>query len=199
MFDKGKFWSYFAYAIGEILLIVVGILIALYLQNRNETKKTEVMVTTTLNIIKTEINKNKKSIELAIDYHDLLRDTLPKVTPPKNEEEIKSKLGFWRGMGTERLQNSAFQTCIQSGVSREFNTELLQSLNELYTLQESYNKYNENSMQIFFNADFSDIDNFKKIMASVYTVISDLEYSEGNLLSNYNTCLQKIDSVQKVK
>jgi len=39
LIDKGSFSSYFLYAIGEILLVVVGILIALQINNWNEERK----------------------------------------------------------------------------------------------------------------------------------------------------------------
>ncbi len=39
MLNENKFSSYLVYAIGEILLVVIGILIALQINNRNESKK----------------------------------------------------------------------------------------------------------------------------------------------------------------
>ena len=60
MFKKKSFLSYILYAIGEIALIVVGILLALYLQNRNEEKKISETVTTSINMLKDEILTNKK-------------------------------------------------------------------------------------------------------------------------------------------
>ena len=39
--NEGKTSKYFRYALGEIILVVVGILIALQINNWNETKKTQ--------------------------------------------------------------------------------------------------------------------------------------------------------------
>lgn len=199
MFKKGKFWSYFAYALGEILLIVVGILIALYLQNRNEKKKTDQIVNTTLSLLKDEIEVNKNMVLNVKDYHIMARDTLKILLATKKEEELIEKLGFWKGMRTPRLQNAAFQTSIQSGVNREFNPKLLQVLNRLYTIQDSYNDFNSRSTSIFFNADLSDNKQIGKIMSSVQITMEDLYYHEKGLVESYDYCLQKIDSLQKVK
>ena len=44
LLSKNRIGKYLLYAIGEIVLVVIGILIALNLNNRNEERKTEVRV-----------------------------------------------------------------------------------------------------------------------------------------------------------
>jgi len=195
MLKKNKFLNYFAYAIGEILLIMVGILLALHLQNRNEEKKTAEIVNTTINLLKNEINTNKERIENVQEYHIMVRDTLKVLKMPDKEDEISKTLSFWRGMRTPRLQNAAFQTSIQSGINREMNPELVQELNNLYTYQDSYNQFIGKSSDIFFNADFTDVRNLKKIMASVGITMNDLYYYEVGLIKEFDNCLQKLDSL----
>ena len=195
MLKKNKFLNYFAYAIGEILLIMIGILLALHLQNRNEEKKTAEIVNTTINLLKNEINTNKERIESVQEYHIMVRDTLNVLKMPDKEDEISKTLSFWRGMRTPRLQNAAFQTSIQSGINREMNPELVQELNNLYTFQDSYNQFIGKSADIFFNADFTDVRNLKKIMASVGITMNDLYYYEVGLIKEFDNCLQKLDSL----
>jgi hypothetical protein len=38
LLTENKFSKYFLYAIGEIILVIIGILIALYINNRNEVR-----------------------------------------------------------------------------------------------------------------------------------------------------------------
>ena len=199
MLKKNKLLSYFAYALGEILLIVVGIMLALYLQNRNEMQKTQEAVATTLSFIEAEISSNKNRIKNVQEYHDMIKDTLggmDRKDLPQTEEEADGMFGFWRGMQIPRLQNSAFQTGIQTGISKELDPELLQKLNDLYTLQDSHNDFNTSSSQIFFNNDFSDINSLSKILASVQMVMNDLYYYENGLMKLFDQNLQKIDSLQ---
>ncbi|MCB0459087.1 MAG: hypothetical protein KDC74_03610 [Flavobacteriaceae bacterium] len=195
MFKKKSFLSYIIYAVGEITLIVIGILLALYLQNNNDEKKNEKTVTAIINMLKNEISTNKKNIDRVKDYHIMVRDTINVIETPVKEEDVQKTIGFWRGMQTPRLQNAAFQTSIQSGVGKEFNPELLKALNALYTYQESYNNFTSQTSQIFFNADFSDIRQFNRIMASIGLFMNDLYYFESELNEMFEYNLKKIDSL----
>ncbi|WP_412560070.1 hypothetical protein [Winogradskyella sp. MIT101101] len=195
MFKKKSFLSYLLYAIGEIVLIVVGILLALYLQNKNEEKKIEKNVSTSINMLKDEIMTNKQSINRVKDYHIMVRDSIDAMDTPKNEEDIDNTLSFWRGMQTPRLQNAAFQTSIQSGVGKEIHPELLKSLNALYTYQDSYNAFGTQATQIFFNADFTDYSQFKRIMTSIGMTMTDLYWYERELTEMFDYNIRQINSL----
>ena len=189
LLTENKFSKYLLYALGEIILVFIGIFMALQFNNWNERKKIEKNISTTLTILKDEINSNKNSIYNVKDYHIMVRDTLRKMDLPKTEEGINEALGFWRGMNTPRLRNAAFQTSIQSGMNREFDPVLLNTLNNLYTYQDSYNEFNTQSSQIFFNADFTDANNFAKTMAKVQMTMTDLFYYELEYTDRYeNSC-----------
>jgi len=60
MLEQSKIKSYFVYAIGEIVLVVIGILIALQINNWNENRKQQ-----------SEFNNILKTI-----YKDLKTDTI---------------------------------------------------------------------------------------------------------------------------
>jgi hypothetical protein len=72
LITKNKFSKYILYAIGEIVLVVIGILIALSINNWNETRKIknkkQVLV---LNLIE-DFEENKILLESAINYSDTL-------------------------------------------------------------------------------------------------------------------------------
>lgn len=195
MLKKKSFISYILYAIGEISLIVIGILLALYLQNENEEKKVAETLKTSISMLKDEIITNKNKIDDVRDYHIMVRDTLQKIDFPESENGFKEALSFWRGMRTPRLQNAAFQTSIQSGIGKEFDPQLLKSLNGLYTYQESYNDFTSQSTQIFFNTDFTDVKSISKTMAAVQMTMNDLYYYERELDEVYVYNLKQIDSL----
>ena len=56
--EKGKTTRYFKYAIGEIVLVVIGILIALQINNWNQEKNQRNSLHTYLNTLKEELNGN---------------------------------------------------------------------------------------------------------------------------------------------
>lgn len=195
MLRQKKFLNYLIYAIGEIALIVVGILLAVYLQNRNEERKITDTVQTTIDMLKDEILTNKSKIANVKDYHIMVRDTLKKIEMPKSEEAIHKTLSFLKGMRTPRLQDAAFQTSVQSGIGKEFDPVFLKVLNNLYTYQDSYNNFTAQSSQIFFSTDFTDLNNFNRLMASVGMIMNDLYWYERELTEMFDYSLKQIDSL----
>jgi hypothetical protein len=81
---KNKIGKYVLYAIGEILLVVIGILIAVAINNRNEQKKLNVQLETyrtslneelqqdiaNLNRLKEALSQKRKSIFNYVDYYN---------------------------------------------------------------------------------------------------------------------------------
>ena len=67
---EGKTMKYFKYAFGEIILVVIGILIALQINNWNESKKNQFEAKNYLDSFYEENHSNKESLQLAIDYNE---------------------------------------------------------------------------------------------------------------------------------
>jgi len=65
---KNNFSKYLIYAIGEVILIVFGILIALYLNNLNTYQKSKLIEIELLNEIKSNLNSSIASFNRAIEY-----------------------------------------------------------------------------------------------------------------------------------
>lgn len=87
LIKQAKFEDYFKYAIGEIILVVIGILIALQINNLNADRKTDKERLLTLEILHQSFEKNKVEIEntledfsINIDITDLrIRNTGPNI------------------------------------------------------------------------------------------------------------------------
>lgn len=69
LIGDGKVSKYLLYAIGEIILVVVGILIAVKINNINEAKKIEEIETQTLVEIRTSLAKNLDEVEKMRSAH----------------------------------------------------------------------------------------------------------------------------------
>lgn len=193
MIVKNKLSNYLLYAIGEILLIAIGIFMALQLQNWNDSKKTAEASNEMLTRIKKEILSNQEQISNVYDYHIMVRDTLKVIQTPKNETEASQAFKFWRGLRIFRLRDAAFQTSIQSGISKDLDANLMESLNDLYTLQEAYNDYGKTAGQALYNKDFTNLENFPGIATFLNMVMVDLYYSESELKESFNKSLQEIN------
>ena len=55
---ENKFSKYLIYAIGEIVLVVIGILIALQINNWNENRKIEREIESVISLLDDELNRN---------------------------------------------------------------------------------------------------------------------------------------------
>ena len=66
LLTENKFSKYLIYAIGEIILVVIGILIALQVNNANETRKSNLELDKINNNLIQEFESNKKSLKLQI-------------------------------------------------------------------------------------------------------------------------------------
>ncbi|MBT8394280.1 MAG: hypothetical protein KJN66_05455, partial [Bacteroidia bacterium] len=58
--------KYFKYAIGEIILVVIGILIALQINNWSKVSNSRILEQSILNNLKEDFNKNQQEIEVLI-------------------------------------------------------------------------------------------------------------------------------------
>jgi uncharacterized membrane protein YgaE (UPF0421/DUF939 family) len=77
LLSERKTIKYFKYAIGEIILVVIGILIALSINNWNEKQKKQLdaIYTTVEQKLKTDL----KNIKLPIEFFENLNNMLTKI------------------------------------------------------------------------------------------------------------------------
>jgi len=70
LLTENKFSKYLIYALGEIILVVIGILIALNINNRNEFNKSYKETINNLNQVKYEIGQDINFLKKEISYSD---------------------------------------------------------------------------------------------------------------------------------
>ena len=117
LLTENKFSKYLLYAIGEIVLVVIGILIALQINNWNETQKDQHELTNVLQNIAMDMrvdalnlkdnleyakeeNKRIKTFLNNKDYSGFTRDSLQKSL------QVYSYNSIWRTSGFDNLKNS---------------------------------------------------------------------------------------------
>ncbi|MFC4720926.1 DUF6090 family protein [Geojedonia litorea] len=74
LLSEGKTGKYIKYAIGEIVLVVIGILIALAINNWNEKRKMHRQELIYLNNIKTDIIAQISMLDVYIDFENIILD-----------------------------------------------------------------------------------------------------------------------------
>ena len=102
LLTKNKFGKYLLYAIGEIVLIVVGILIAFYLDNINAEKQAKEIETELLSELKSNLVSNIKILERThesesqyLAYNQMILDYLDHRKPYNKELEKAFGVYFW--------------------------------------------------------------------------------------------------------
>ena len=151
------------YAIGKIVLVVIGILIALSINNWNENKKKNETVKVYLQNFVEDLKDDKKNLELLEDHNLFRYHSLQHLLKMSGEPQFKSKgdeysvsslsnYKPWKGAFPEEYNKEFVQLTFQSS-QQSFSYDLNQStINELkstgffsyldnYELKESINNY----------------------------------------------------------
>ncbi len=147
MADDNKPLKYARYAIGEIVLVVIGILIALQINTWNEERKDKVEAIKILKKLKAEFEVNTTELKASMHYHELqyqaavkieeLFDPNHKIPSDSITKLITQLLGDWKFEARQSITTSA----LTSGkIALINNDSLIENLNTwLFVI----NKYDE--------------------------------------------------------
>ncbi|ULC58842.1 hypothetical protein MBM09_13090 [Flaviramulus sp. BrNp1-15] len=135
---KGSIGKYIIYAIGEVILVVIGILIALYLNNKKDVSNREVKQRNHLTLMKEELENNLLIIDK--EHDDLskiivnIKDLLNLSSLRKSRENISETslsgllfLPLTRGIEID-YENGAFNEFIASSTLKDIKNDTLRSL-----------------------------------------------------------------------
>jgi hypothetical protein len=139
--DK-KFSKYLIYAIGEIVLVVVGILIALQINNWNEAKKYREKEVILLTEMKANLQEDLKDLQFNIEnnkkrirYNDVIRTVMEEKIP--FNDSLKPYFGNIFGNFQLVENTSAWENLKSVGLDLVSNDSLRNNLSQLYS-----NRYN---------------------------------------------------------
>jgi hypothetical protein len=100
--ESNKPWTYLRYAVGEILLIVVGILLALYLNNLNEKKKTRQEQIKVLRELTSNLNNTMEAFKRTVNmekaylaFNEEIIDHLDRKLPYAPELDMAFGTYYW--------------------------------------------------------------------------------------------------------
>ena len=156
--EKNKTGKYFKYAIGEIILVVIGILIALQINNWNETRKIKIKEKILLKTVLENLERDSMTISNILITKDRIisvhKDLIDVVNGKKNSNEIKN-IGLIRrslpGLLTTKtnhpdLSNQVLDETIKSAVLNHFRM-----VNQYEFIMSNYNNILEEKLRPFLS------------------------------------------------
>lgn len=174
---ENRFRKYLLYAIGEIFLVVIGILIALKINNANENAKTNEQLNGYLN----SIRKNVLTDTIAINHIKFLRASQNKAavefmkltfkdsTSLSVAENITPILGeqylIINPSGFDAIKNSGYIANLQGTEIEDAIYDYYNYYKQIHESEISLNNFIENMEANIYNSDYKDIKKVFKVLS----------------------------------
>ena len=149
LLEQNKMGTYFKYAVGEILLVVIGILIALQVNNWNEKSNEQKKLQTIYGIITKDLESDIGKIKETIDFYKKREPYLKQVLDNKLTRENYTDSTYFNLITyTPQVSVSTrgFNLLTASTNDKAFKDSLQISLTEFYTLTISRFEFLQNYM-----------------------------------------------------
>lgn len=174
----------------QIIPVMIGVYLGLLASGWADDRKTESQTELLRINLVAEIQANKDRIEEVIGYHEMLRDSSRYYS---QVETLNSKVSFFAGTRISLLTNNAFETGVQTGLINGLTFEEIQSLNHVYTLQNSYDDFSKLLLSGLINMDFEDNARaMKKFYRFLGIAMTDVVIKENQLLQQYEVLLNEL-------
>ncbi|SNR73910.1 hypothetical protein SAMN04488009_3514 [Maribacter sedimenticola] len=127
LLSENKFSKYLIYAIGEIILVVVGILIALSINNWNESKKLNKEIISLSKSIINELESDIKAFDKSIIINDSVLNTSAVIFDSISNTKsgnVKKLLGLNIRYWDFRPNNAVYKSSVSSGLLPNYGDSL---------------------------------------------------------------------------
>lgn len=140
LMNENKTSHYFKYAIGEIILVVIGILIALQINNWNEYRKERKVETDILNELKDNLYQDIVNLKVKIDENSSFIKANKKIldhleNKSKLTDSIKHYYALLVAFGTFRPITAGYENLKSKEVDIIQHKELRNAITKLYDYQ----------------------------------------------------------------
>ncbi|WP_179007809.1 DUF6090 family protein [Winogradskyella forsetii] len=137
LLSKGKTGKYLKYAVGEIVLVVLGILIALQINNWNEKRKENAIINTYLKGIMLDLNYDTKRFDVIIKNLNEQIENNSKVFENKNYQTLPIDsivLSITSYFNDYKISDQTYQKLKNSGLANQLGSkELNDAINNYYS------------------------------------------------------------------
>jgi hypothetical protein len=143
LLSENKFSKYLIYAIGEIILVVIGILIALQINNWNDSNKNREKEALLLYEMKSNLQSDQNDLKYnlkynrkRIEYNEVIRDVIEQNIP--FSDSLKPYFGKFFGNFQLSENTSAWENLKSVGLDLISNDTLRYNISNLYSNRYKY-------------------------------------------------------------
>ena len=170
--EQNKTGKYIKYAIGEIILVVIGILIALQINNWNQNRVDRITEKKLLNSINSDFLQNKKEFEKTKSLHEIHLSCLERIVallPLNGNEILADSIAYYERLKTNHTFNPSSSTVdaivnsnsidlLQNDALKQFLVSWKSVLLDYQEEEESYYNFLQENYYPFLiqSADFMD-------------------------------------------
>ena len=152
---ENKTGKYLKYAFGEIVLVVIGILIALQLNNMNENRKNNVFEKEILTQIQENLKNDELALEEIVTNFSIAVKSSEKILNSEVSQKTKDSINIWLGriIQFDRFQplTNAYEVLKSNGLDKISNKNLRFLLGRYYDDEASHMIKSTNDIEIAFN------------------------------------------------
>lgn len=154
--ETGKSTRYFKYAIGEIILVVIGILIALSINNWNEDRKKQQELLDIYKTIKLDLNEDIKEINIVLEImlpkDSYFKNVIDKKVTNEDYKNEKKYQNLISGFPDYKLQDRGLNLLMQYSDSYSSKKEeLSQQIIRFYSVNLTEIRADEREIQVDFD------------------------------------------------
>jgi len=177
----------------DMIPVMIGVFLGFSLNNFAENKKLQKHLVNLDKMLQLEILNNQENINHTYDYHAQLKKDLEVIN--KSDDIMKAVGAFqFKGLRPGNIDQSAFETGVQTGIIQEMEIHKVLNINKLYNLQKSYSSFNESMMSAILNKDFPQTENeTEKFVTSLIMNMNDELGFEGRLKRMYTEVLKEFE------
>lgn len=160
LLSESKFSKYLLYALGEILLVMVGILLALQVNNWNEQRKDANLTDSYLVALQEDLTLDIENFEYQIDDLSFQLDQIDSLEEIMSQSSfsnsdfndlIKENLDIIQTFENANLNNNTFLTLQNTGRVDLMDQAIQLKLMDLNSLQKVYQVMIEDNLQLKYN------------------------------------------------
>ena len=200
---NGKLKSYSAYAVGEILLVMIGILLAIQVNNWNEARKERELEKSYLTNLKKDLLRDKKDLtdivekrKKKVEAFNMLLDQVDADTPSEYPADMKSYFFTMGGWITFNPNENAITEILSSGDLRVIKTQqikddLLELRNRYLKLENVREHLRREYEEYIYNTIYT-VEDFRMLLTEeeakkfMYTILQIPTFTNGMISASRN-------------